>query len=125
MGILTLVPYKKNQSSKEQSMNAFQIRMPYLWMSKLVTASEHPGMRFWQDMLNYDEPMYWQNFEDFNAKFFALRLNLFRLAGYSKVSLREFLRGANISRHFPEVHVILPESVKLCRLKHRYPRGML
>src|SRR5690606_1546707 len=97
-------------------------RMPYLWMSILVGISKHTELMFWQQMLKYDEPMYWQNFEDFNSKFLALRISLFRLIGYSKISLKKLLCGASFSRGFPEVDVNLPESTQLCRLRHRYPR---
>ncbi|GBC01453.1 hypothetical protein RclHR1_00420015 [Rhizophagus clarus] len=66
--------------------------------------------------------MYWQNFEDFNAKFWALRLSLFRLLGYKKIKLGELLNGAKFSRGFPEeAEIVLPEDTKLCKLRHGYP----
>ncbi|GBC07211.1 hypothetical protein RclHR1_07310003 [Rhizophagus clarus] len=75
-------------------------------------------------MFDYDDPIYWQNFEDFNAKFWALRLILFHLLGYKKIKLRELLKGAKFSRGFPEeVEIILPEDIKLCKLRHRYPES--
>lgn len=99
----------------------FKIRIPYLWMSILVAASVHPGMAFWKAMLNYDELRRWQDFEDFNVRFLALRLSLFSLLGYSKIKLKELLHGASLSRSFPDVEVILPKNVQLCRLMCRYP----
>ncbi|CAG8574422.1 7739_t:CDS:2 [Funneliformis caledonium] len=115
MGILNLVLVKP-------STGDHQIRLPYTWASVLVRASKDPGMTYWKSMFDYDEPMYWQNFEDFNAKFWALRLSLFHLLGYKKIKLGELLNGAKFSRGFPEeAEIILPEDVKLCKLRHRYP----
>ncbi|GES91183.1 hypothetical protein GLOIN_2v1592612 [Rhizophagus clarus] len=74
------------------------------------------------NLFDYYEPMYWQNFEDFNAKFWALRLSLFRLLGYKKIKLGELLNGAKFSRGFPEeAEIVLPEDTKLCKLRHGYP----
>ncbi|CAG8603982.1 8883_t:CDS:10, partial [Paraglomus occultum] len=87
-GILTLTLY--NIETGE-----YQIQIPYIWASVLVRASKQPEMAFWKEMLNYEEPVHWQNWEDFNAQFWALRLNLFRLAGYQKIKLEELLRAKN------------------------------
>ncbi|RUS14604.1 hypothetical protein BC937DRAFT_93571, partial [Endogone sp. FLAS-F59071] len=114
-GILNL------EYSRYESGEMFKIRIPYLWMSELVAASVHPGMSFWKTMLNYDEPMHWQDFEGFNVKFLALRLSLFRLLGYSKIKLKEFLYGAIFSHSFPDVQVIIPENIQLCQMMHQYP----
>ncbi|GBB92697.1 hypothetical protein RclHR1_20430004 [Rhizophagus clarus] len=106
----------------EEKTTGCYIRLPYLWASVLVKRSKHSGMTYWRSMFDYDDPIYWQNFEDFNAKFWALRLSLFRLLGYKKIKLRELLKGAKFSRGFPEeAEIILPEDIKLCKLRHRYP----
>ena len=42
-------------------------------------------------MLKQDKKMEWQKFEKFNAKFLALRISLFKLAGYEVIDL---LKGA-------------------------------
>ncbi|CAG8513707.1 14506_t:CDS:2 [Funneliformis mosseae] len=79
----------------------YLIRLPYVW----------------------DEPINWQNFEDFNAKLWALRLNLFRLIGYEKIKLKTLCKGAEFSLSFPDVEVDLPKAKnnKLYKLLHRYP----
>ncbi|GBB85978.1 hypothetical protein RclHR1_12400006 [Rhizophagus clarus] len=72
-------------------------------------------------MFNYDDPIYWQNFKDFNAKFWALRLSLFCLLGYKKIKLRELLKDAKFFRDFSEeAEIILFEDIKLCKLRYRY-----
>ncbi|CAG8815472.1 37851_t:CDS:2, partial [Gigaspora margarita] len=114
MGILNLILI-------EPTTGKCHIRIPYLWASLLVRSSNHAGMAYWKSMFDYDEPMYWQNFEEFNAKFWALRLSLFYLLGYKTIKLEELLKGAKFSRHFPEVEVVLHQNVKLCQLRHRYP----
>ncbi|GES92454.1 protein PFC0760c [Rhizophagus clarus] len=72
-------------------------------------------------MFEYDEPIYWQNFEKFNAQFWALRLSLFRLLGYQSINLKEFLGGVKLSRGFPAGKIILPKNLKICGLRRRYP----
>ena len=74
-------------------------------------------------MLKYDEPMNWQNFEDFNVKFWALRLCLFRLIGYEKIKLMTLFKGVDFSLSFPDVEVDLlnAKDIRLYKLLHRYP----
>ena len=117
MGILNLVLV-------EPSTGEHQIRLPYTWASILVRTSEskNPGMTYWKSMFDYNKPIHWSDFEDFNARFWALRLSLFRLLGYEKIKLGELLNGAKFSRGFPkEAEIIIPEDIKLCKLLHRYP----
>jgi hypothetical protein len=71
-------------------------------------------------MFEYDEPIYWQNFEYFNCKFWALPLSLFKLLGYKKIQLKQLLKSAKFSSGLPEVEVVLPENIKLYKLYHRY-----
>ncbi|RGB34274.1 hypothetical protein C1646_815491 [Rhizophagus diaphanus] len=102
---------------------SYLIRLPYLWVCAIVEYSTDPDLSNWKSMLQYDDPINWQNFKDFNAKFLALRLSLFRLLGYEKINLKEFLKGADFSHSFPDVEVALPETrnIKLYKLLHRYP----
>jgi hypothetical protein len=98
-----------------------RILFPYLWVVLLVLSSNDKGLTHWKSMINYDEKMYWQQWEEFNLDFWALRLSLFRLLGKSKVLLKDLLRGALLSRRFPEVEVAIPEDFKIYRLRKRYP----
>ncbi|CAB5353462.1 unnamed protein product [Rhizophagus irregularis] len=113
MGLINLVP----------AGTLYLIRLPYLWVCAIAEYSTDPDLSNWKSMLQYDDPINWQNFEDFNAKFLALRLGLFRLLGYEKINLKKFLKGADFSHSFPDVEVALPETrnIKLYKLLHRYP----
>ncbi|CAB5186239.1 unnamed protein product [Rhizophagus irregularis] len=113
MGLINLVP----------AGTLYLIRLPYLWVCAIAEYSTDPDLSNWKSMLQYDDPINWQNFEDFNAKFLALHLGLFRLLGYEKINLKKFLKGADFSHSFPDVEVALPETrnIKLYKLLHRYP----
>ncbi|PKC09647.1 hypothetical protein RhiirA5_415385 [Rhizophagus irregularis] len=67
-------------------------------------------------LLSYDEPMNWQDFEDFNASHF-------RLLEYEKIELKTLFKGAHFPHTFPNVKVALPdvEDIKLYKLNHRFP----
>ncbi|CAB4411785.1 unnamed protein product [Rhizophagus irregularis] len=114
MGLINLVP---------AGTCCYLIRLPYLWVCAIAEYSADPDLSNWKSMLQYDDPINWQNFEDFNAKFLALRLALFRLLGYEKINLKKFLKGADFSHSFPDVEVALPETrnIKLYKLLHQYP----
>ncbi|PKK61991.1 hypothetical protein RhiirC2_718039 [Rhizophagus irregularis] len=114
MGVVNLVPTEEH--------GEYLIRLPYVWVCAIVESSDDHGMMYWKSMmLRYDEP--WQNFEDFNAKFWALRLRLFHLIGYKQIKLKILFKGADFSLSFPDVEVDLPEiiDIKLYRSLHRYP----
>jgi hypothetical protein len=115
MGVVNLI-------QMEQTTD-YLIRLPYLWVCAIVEIFNDPGMTYWKSMLKYDKPMNWLNFEDFNAKFWALRLSLFRLIGYEKIKLKTLFKGADFSLSFPDVEVDLPQvkDIKLYNLLHRYP----
>ena len=113
MGFVNLVRLEQTRE--------YLIRLPYVWACVIVENSNDPGMIYWKSMLKYDEPMDWQNFEDFNVKFWALRLSLFRLMGYEKIKLKTLCKGADFSLEFPDVEVELPKNIKLYKLQHRYP----
>ena len=114
MGLVNLVPMEQTN---------YLIRLPYVWICAIVESSNDAGMMYWKSMLDYDEPMNWSNFEDFNTKFWALRLILFRLIGYEKIKLKTLFKGADFSLSFPDVEVDLPQvkDIKLYKLLHRYP----
>ncbi|PKK66248.1 hypothetical protein RhiirC2_785046, partial [Rhizophagus irregularis] len=87
-GILTLEP----------ANTGFYIRIPYLWLRLLVKKSANKSInKFWYDMIDPDEPFYWQDWEIFNVKFWALRYCLFSALGYKQIELKELLKGAHYS----------------------------
>ncbi|CAB5336870.1 unnamed protein product [Rhizophagus irregularis] len=112
MGFVNLVPAKAH----------YLIRLPYLWVCAIAEYSTDPEllMMHWKPMLQYDDPNNWQNFEDFNAKFLALRLSLFCLLGYEKINLKTLLKGAEFLHEFLNFEVVLPETkdIKLYKLLH-------
>ena len=112
MGVVNLVPMERTK---------YLIRLPYVWVYAIVESSNEPGFIFWKSMFEYDEPIYWQNFEKFSAQFWALRLSLFRILGYDTINLQELLCGAKFSTEFPAGKVILPKNLKIGKLRHRYP----
>ncbi|CAB4482843.1 hypothetical protein RhiirA5_369848 [Rhizophagus irregularis] len=69
---------------------------------RLVKASDNPAFR-------QDKKLEWQKFEKFNAKFLALRLSHFKVAGYDKIKLKDLLKGANISEDLLDIEVVLPK----------------
>ncbi|CAB5380620.1 unnamed protein product [Rhizophagus irregularis] len=73
---------------------------------RLVKASDNPAFR-------QDKKLEWQKFEKFNAKFLALRLSHFKVAGYDKIKLKDLLKGVNISEDLLDIEVVIPEKVKL------------
>ncbi|RPB20973.1 hypothetical protein L211DRAFT_462713 [Terfezia boudieri ATCC MYA-4762] len=112
-GVLSLIPSPRH--------GFWKIRIPYLWLCTFMEFSDSPVRKYWEEMLKYDEPMYWQNFEMFNLKFLAMRLTLLRMTGLTKVDLKEFLQGAIFSEQFPEVDIILPTEARLGQMRYRYP----
>lgn len=94
----------------------YLIRLPYVWVCAIV--ENFSGMTYLKSMLKCDEPMNWPNFEDFNAKFWALRLSLFRLIGYKKIKLKTLFKGADFSLSFSDVEVDLPQvkDIKLYKI---------
>ncbi|CAB4399715.1 unnamed protein product [Rhizophagus irregularis] len=87
-GILTLEP----------ANTGFYIRIPYLWIRLLVKKSANKSInKFWHVMIDPDEPFYWQNWEIFNVKFWALRYCLFSALRYKQIELKELLEGAHYS----------------------------
>ncbi|RPB26070.1 hypothetical protein L211DRAFT_692910, partial [Terfezia boudieri ATCC MYA-4762] len=92
-GVLSLIPSPRH--------GFWKIRIPYLWLCTFIEFSDSPVRKYWEEMLKYDEPMYWQNFEMFNLKFLAMRLTLLRMTGLTKVDLKEFLQG-QMRYRYPE-----------------------
>ncbi|CAB5315793.1 unnamed protein product [Rhizophagus irregularis] len=114
-GILTLEP----------ANTGFYIRIPYLWLRLLVKKSANKSInKFWYDMIDPDEPFYWQDWEIFNVKFWALRYCLFSALGYKQIELKELLKGAHYSDNLDvNANVDIPdhESVSTHCLTRRFP----
>lgn len=114
-GILTLEPVNAK----------FYVRLPYLWIRLLVRKAVNiPINKFWYEMINPDEPFYWQDWEIFNVKFLALRYCLFSALGHKQIELKELLKGAHYSGDLDvNANVDIPDykSVSIHCLIHRFP----
>ncbi|CAB4441347.1 unnamed protein product [Rhizophagus irregularis] len=114
-GILTLEP----------ANTGFYIRIPYLWIRLLVKKAVNKSInKFWHGMIDPDEPFYWQNWETFNVKFWALRYCLFSALGFKQIELKELLKGAHYSDNLDvNANVDIPEheSISTHFLVNQFP----
>ncbi|PKY59244.1 hypothetical protein RhiirA4_514744 [Rhizophagus irregularis] len=114
-GILTLEP----------ANTGFYIRIPYLWIRLLVKKAVNKSInKFWHGMIDPDEPFYWQNWETFNVKFWALRYCLFSALGFKQIELKELLKGAHYSDNLDvNANVDIPDhkSVSMHFLVNQFP----
>ncbi|GBC46902.2 hypothetical protein GLOIN_2v1668084 [Rhizophagus irregularis DAOM 181602=DAOM 197198] len=114
-GILSLEPVNTK----------FYIRIPYLWIRLLVKKAVNKSInKFWHEMIDPDEPFYWQNWETFNVKFWALRYCLFSALGFKQIELKELLKGAHYSDNLDlNANVDIPdyESVSTHFLVNQFP----
>src|SRR5262249_17735468 len=69
------------------------VRMPYVWVWILTSLAEFREGKFWDVMIDQDSHILWQAFEDFNVRFWILRLQLLKVL-YKKIKVRDLLRGA-------------------------------
>ncbi|CAG8567970.1 9766_t:CDS:2 [Ambispora leptoticha] len=115
LGILTLEPVDSTR---------FYIRLPYIWVWLLVKNSGDRSIyKFWNLMINPEEQFYWQQWENFNVNFWALRMCLLSVLGYKTIKLKELLKGALYSDVDMDVDVDIPDynSVQVHYLSKRYP----
>lgn len=101
------------------------VRLPYLWVHILVHTSIISGLLpqpFWQEMVP-SRPIFWQEFELFNMRFWALRLSLLSFLGKTTIPLKDLLCGAWYSDSIPDVTVRIPRhsSINIRRLMKRFP----
>ncbi|CAG8437484.1 16972_t:CDS:2 [Funneliformis caledonium] len=115
-GILTLEPTDEG--------NSFYIRLPYLWVRLLIIHAGNSINKFWHVMIDPNDPFYWQDWEIFNVKFWALRYCLFSALGHEKIKLKELLKGTRYSNLMDEdMDVDIPDHTSICvhYLNHRFP----
>ncbi|CAG8543031.1 3327_t:CDS:2, partial [Acaulospora colombiana] len=115
LGILMLKPVDSTR---------FYIRLPYIWMWLLLkNAGDQSIYKFLKLMINPEEQFYWQQWENFNVNFWALRMCLLSVLGYKAIKLKELLKGALYSDVDMDVDVDIPDynSVQVHYLSGRYP----
>ncbi|CAB5357054.1 unnamed protein product [Rhizophagus irregularis] len=71
----------------------FYVRMPYMWVWILISLNEFEIGKFWDVIFDQESYVLWQGFEDFNMRFWVLRLQLFKVL-YETVTLENLFRGA-------------------------------
>ncbi|CAG8707452.1 2844_t:CDS:1, partial [Acaulospora colombiana] len=74
-------------------------------------------------MINPEEQFYWQQWENFNVNFWALRMCLLSVLGYKTIKLKELLKGALYSDLDMDEDVDIPDynSIQVHYLSKRYP----
>jgi hypothetical protein len=77
-------------------------------------------------MINLNKQFYWQQWDNFNIKFWALYICLFSAFGYEKIKLKELLKGANYLNYLNlDVNIDIPHYNHICThyFNNRYPSG--
>src|SRR5947209_2069590 len=117
-GLLTLEP-------SDPTQGLFYIRLPYLWVQLLIKNCDDRSIhKFWHGMIDPDEPFYWQDWEIFNVKFFALRYCLFSVLGHRQMKLEKLLKGACYSDKLDvDANIDIPDhkTVSIHYLVHQFP----
>ncbi|CAI2180355.1 897_t:CDS:2, partial [Funneliformis geosporum] len=74
----------------------FYVRMPYIWVWITTSIKEFKAGQFWDVMIDQKSHILWQSFEEFNMRFWVLRLQLLKELDET-VTLRDLFRGAYYS----------------------------
>ncbi|GES85234.1 hypothetical protein GLOIN_2v1668084 [Rhizophagus clarus] len=98
------ITYRLLKSSRilalEPIKNGFYVHLPYLWIQLLLKKAVNKSInQFWHVMISPNEPCYWQNWEIFNIKFWALRYYLFSVLEYKQIKLEVLLKEAYYSNN--------------------------
>lgn len=104
------------------------VRMPYVWVWILTSLKDFEEGKFWDVMIDQESHILWQTFEDFNVRFWILRLQLLKVL-YKEIKVRDLLRGAyhvdncplldyefqlpTVKEYYVELENRFPENVKI------------
>ncbi|CAI2192217.1 5893_t:CDS:2 [Funneliformis geosporum] len=103
------------------------IRMPYIWVWITTSIKEFKAGQFWDVMIDQKSHILWQSFEEFNMRFWVLRLQLLKELDET-VTLRDLFRGAYYNDqgiHLLDHKFQLPTVEKYyLELTYRYPDTM-
>ncbi|PKY60732.1 hypothetical protein RhiirA4_550893 [Rhizophagus irregularis] len=94
-GIINLeeLPYDPDNRPEETDLR-FYVRMPYMWVWIFTSLEGFKEGQFWDVMIDHESHVLWQNFEDFNMRYWVLRLQLFKVLLYKTVTFRDLFNGA-------------------------------
>ncbi|CAG8504042.1 24781_t:CDS:2 [Gigaspora rosea] len=95
--------------------------MPYMWVW-LLTSFNNVSDNLWDVMIDQKSHVYWQEFEEFNMRFWTLRLRLLTVLN-KPITMQELFRGAFGIKHYSYGTFQLPRvnSIRYQKLKSRYP----
>ncbi|CAG8509730.1 3294_t:CDS:2 [Funneliformis caledonium] len=103
------------------------VRMPYIWVWITTSTKEFKAGQFWDVMIDQNSHILWQSFEEFNMRFWVLRLQLLKELDET-VALRDLFKGAYYSdQGIPllDYKFQLPTIEKYyLELAHQYPDTM-
>src|SRR3954447_25799009 len=74
-------------------------------------------------MIESSELFYWQNWEDFNIRFLALKFCLLSVYGYKEINGCDFLKGAYCGDMLKDIIIKIPEwnTIEVHFIKERFP----
>ncbi|CAG8636106.1 14604_t:CDS:2, partial [Funneliformis caledonium] len=75
--------------------------------------------QFWKSMIESSELFYWQNWEDFNIRFLALKFCLLSVYGYKEINGCDFLKGAYCGDMLKDIIIKIPEWNTILLIKEK------
>ncbi|RHZ46574.1 hypothetical protein Glove_613g4 [Diversispora epigaea] len=101
------------------------LRLPYIMLLCLIITSNRTNKlyQFWKPMIDSEELFLWQNWEDFNVRFLALKFCLLSAYGVQEINGCDFLKGAYCGDMLNNIVIKIPEwnTVEIHSIKERFP----
>jgi len=101
------------------------LRLPYimLWCMTRVSNKSNKLYQFWKPMIESDELFLWQNWEDFNVRFLALKFCLLSVYGCKEIKACDFLKNAYCGDMIKNITIKIPDwkDVEVRFIKERFP----
>nr|CAG8586592.1 15531_t:CDS:2 [Entrophospora candida] len=101
------------------------LHLPYImiWCIARVSNKSNKLYQFWKPMIESDELFLWQNWEDFNVRFLALKFCLLSVYGYKEIKACDFLKNAYCGDIIKNITIKIPDwkDVEVCFIKERFP----
>jgi hypothetical protein len=108
------------RSSNHSADLDFYVHIPYIWIYALSDFNDLD--KHWNVMIERKTHILWQEFEDFNTRFWTLRLRLLRCLADDKTTTFERLFRGAYGNGFADVRFNLGKSsLKFEKLNVRYP----
>ncbi|CAJ0749240.1 12143_t:CDS:10 [Entrophospora sp. SA101] len=101
------------------------LRLQYimLWCMTRVSNKSNKLYQLWKPMIESDELFLWQNWEDFNVRFLALKFCLLSVYGYKEIKACDFLKNAYCGDMIKNITIKIPDwkDVEVHFIKERFP----